>query len=62
MGIHFVIDSYKLIAMSCVDIREQFLSYADCNGHQSSYWNQPAFMKSCNEALLELETLRMKVK
>lgn len=48
--------------MSCVDLTEQFLSYVETNPHQSSYWHQPAFMKSCSEALSEIKTLTVKVK
>lgn len=46
--------------MSCVSVKEQFLSYVDFNPHQSSYWNHPAFMKSCNDILSEVETLMVK--
>lgn len=48
--------------MSCINLHSQFLSYVDFNPHQSSYWNAPLFMKSCKEALSEVETLKAKMK
>lgn len=47
--------------MSCIDLKTQFFSYVQAHPHQSSYWNQSVFMKSCNEALFEIDTLKVKV-
>ena len=37
--------------MSCIDLKEQFLSYVDVNFQQSSNWHNSSFMKTCNNAL-----------
>ena len=48
--------------MTCIDITEQFRSYVDSHTYQSSYFTPSTFMKSCNDALTEIQTLKLKVK